>query len=145
MKQGIEESNRPVMLLEDTHPAKRFLRAFDECLADCGGCELALYETPVDQEWLSATDGQVWKFSTFVYKYLAFDIVLDGFITNAPRLTMSEKSAINDLPRYRLLMAECAHAARQCDNTDCLELVEIVVNMLAKWEDYLDFRRKAIS
>ena len=145
MRTGIEELNRQVMLLENSHSAKRFLCAFDQCLADCVGCELDLYEAPIDQEWISTTDGKTWRFSAFAYKYLAFDIVLDGFINNAPQWTNSEKSAIKDLPRYRLLMDECARAARQCDNTDCLELVEIVVNMLKQWQAYLDFRNEMIS
>ncbi|MEX0677907.1 MAG: hypothetical protein WD063_12575 [Pirellulales bacterium] len=137
--------NRPVMSLEDTHPAKRFLCAFDECLLNCGGCELGLYETPIDQEWRSATDSKVWKFSAFVYTYLAFDIQLDGFITSAPQWTASETWALEQLPRFHALMDECAHAAAQCGNTDCLELVDEVVQMLKLWKEYLRYREESIA
>lgn len=145
MRERLKIINRPVMSLEDTHPAKRFLCAFDECLNDCGGCELGLYETPIDQEWTSATDGKVWKFSAFVYTYLAFDVNLDGFITSAPQWTASEKWALEHLPRFRSLMDECARAAEQCDNTDCLELVDIVVQMLKLWDEYLLYRKRMIA
>jgi hypothetical protein len=145
MRDRLATRNHPVMSLEDTHPAKQFLRAFDECLLNCGGCELDLYETPIDEEWTSATDGKVWKFSAFVYRYLAFDIRLDGFITSAPQWTASEKSALEHLPLFHTLMAECARAAEQRGNTDCLELVDEVVRMLGFWEQYLSFREEMIS
>jgi protein subunit release factor B len=42
-------------------------------------------------------------------------------------------------------MRECAAAAKQCGNIDCLELVEMVLNMLILWGEYLDFRKETIS
>ena len=145
MRQRLKTINQPIMSLDAAHPAKRFLCAFDQCLSDCGGCELDLYETPIEQEWTSASDGKVWKFSSFVYMYLAFDIRLDGFITSAPHLTESEKWAIQQLPRYHALMDECAHAAEQSGNTDCLELVDEVVRMLKLWDEYLQYRKRMIA
>ena len=102
-----EEMNRRILGLDDAHPAKRFLLAFEECLRDCGGCELGLYETPIDQEWTSATDGKAWTFSAFIYKHLAFDLSLDGFIEGANRLTDSELWAEQKLPLLFALMDEC--------------------------------------
>jgi hypothetical protein len=144
MRDRLATKNHPVMSLEDTHPAKQFLCAFDECLLNCGGCELDLYETPIDEEWTSATDGKVWKFSSFVYRYLAFDIELDGFIASAPQWTSSEKWALEHLPLFHTLMDECAHAAEQRGNTDCLELVDEVVRMLKLWNEYLQYREHTI-
>ncbi len=145
MRQRLKTINQPIMSLDATHPAKRFLCAFDECLSNCGGCELDLYETPIDQEWTSATDGKVWKFSSFVYRYLAFDIQLDGFNTSAIQLTSSETWAIAHLPQFRTLMAECAHAAQQRGNADCLELVDEVLRMLKLWDEYLTYRKEMIA
>lgn len=87
----IEDLNRPVLALDDAHPAKRFLIAFIECLENCVGQELGLGEDPpIDQQWTSAVDGRTWKFSGFAYMFLAFDIALDGFLTDARHLTASE-------------------------------------------------------
>jgi hypothetical protein len=145
MRQRLKTINQPIMSLDATHPARKFLCAFDECLSNCGGCELDLYETPIDQEWTSTTDGKVWKFSAFVYKCLAFDIRLDGFIARAPQWTASEKHTLEQLPLFHSLMDECRHAAEQCGNTDCLELVNEVVQMLKLWQEYLRYRESMIA
>jgi hypothetical protein len=79
------------------------------------------------------------------YTYLAFDIRLDGFITSAPQWTASEKWALEHLPSFHSLMDECAHAAEQCGNTDCLELVDEVMHMLKSWEEYLQYRERMIA
>jgi hypothetical protein len=141
----LEELNRPVFDLDDAHPAKRFLTAFVECRTDCVGREIAPPGDAIDQKWQSDSDGRAWTFSAFAYGYLAFDIELDGFMTAAPRLTESEIWAIEQLPRFHLLMSECAAAATQCGNIDCLQLVKMVLNMLILWGEYLDFRKETIS
>jgi hypothetical protein len=142
----IERLNRPVFELDDAHPAKQFLTAFIECRSNCVGRELdPPGQTPIDQEWQSATDGKTWTFSAFAYRYLSVDIVVDGFLTNAPRWTPSELGAIERLPQYRALMSECAQAAQQSGNTDCLELVDEVVGMLKLWDEYLEFRRWTVE
>jgi hypothetical protein len=145
MRDRLEILNRPILALDDDHPAKKFLCAFTECLDNCAGCELDLYETPIDQEWRSATEGKDCRFSGFVYAYLAFDLELDGFITSAPQLTDSERWALEGLPRLHALMDECALAAEQCGNTDCLELVQEVVQMLNLWDEYLQYRQWMIA
>jgi hypothetical protein len=38
-----------------------------------------------------------------------------------------------------------AGRAEQCDNTDCRELVEIVVQMLTLWDEYLLYRERMIA
>ena len=96
----------------------------------------------IDQEWVSASDGRRWTFSGFIYSYICFDIGLDGFLQDAPRLTPSEIVALDELPRFRTMMHECADAARRDGNDDILELTDQVLEMLGLWEDYLKFREK---
>ncbi len=142
----IERLNQRVFELDDAHPAKRFLCAFIECRSECVGRELdPPGQVPIDQEWKSASDGRLWTFSAFAYGALSFDIELDGFITTAPDWTESEEWALEQLPRFHSLMDECACAAKQCGNTDCLELVDEVVRMLNLWDEYLSYRKEMIS
>jgi hypothetical protein len=42
-------------------------------------------------------------------------------------------------------MNECGHAAKQCGNIDCLELVDEVERMLNLWDEYLSYRKEVIS
>jgi hypothetical protein len=141
----IERRNRPVLALDDVHPAKRFLCAFIECRWNCVGRALGQYEAPIDQEWTSTTDGQRWTFSGFAYRILSFDIELDGFIQSAPYLTASEQEAEEQLPNMHLLMNECAQAARQSGNSDVIEPADQVLEMISLWEQYLSFRKEMIS
>jgi hypothetical protein len=142
----IERLNRPVLALDDAHPAKRFLTEFIECRANCVGRELGSDEDmPIDQAWTSSLDSKVWTFSSFAYRILAFDIELDGFLESAPYLTASETGAARELPIYRSLMHECAEAARQSDNSEILELTDHVLEMLGLWDQYLSFRKDMIS
>ena len=142
----IENMNRPVLKLDDSHPAKRFLTAFIDCRMDCVGRHHDWTgEKPIEQEWRSATDGKVWTFSGFAYRALSFDIELDGFLQNAPSLTESETCAARQIPLLRTLMEECAQAAQQNENHDILELTDQVMIMLSLWEQYLNFRKEMIS
>lgn len=142
----IERLNQPVFQLDDAHPAKRFLKAFIECRKECVGRELAPPgELPVDQSWYSPSDARSWTFSAFAYGFISFDIELDGLMGNVPNLTDSETWALQELPRFRVLMRECAEAARENNNTDCLDLVDTVVDLLKLWEDYLNYRQQMVS
>jgi len=142
----IEKLNRPILKLNDSNPAKRFLSAFIDCQADCAGRELDFDgQTAIEQEWTSASDGRVWTFSGFVYMFLCFDIELDGFLQSAPHLTPSEIGALRELPHLRSMMNECAEAARQQGNSEIIELTDQVLEMLGLWEEYLKFRQATIS
>jgi hypothetical protein len=142
----IEELNGPLFELEDNHPAKKFLMAFIDCLTNCVGRQYDFgQQTPVEQEWESATDGRIWTFSGFVYAFLCFDIVLDGLLENASYLTASEVSAIDELPLLRSMMNECADAARECGNSEIIVLADQVLNMLGLWDQYLSYRRAVIG
>jgi hypothetical protein len=100
---------------------------------------------PIDQAWTSASDGRVWTFSGFVYAFICFDIELDGFLQSASSLTPSEVGAVRKLPVLRSMMNECAEAARQGGNNEILELTGQVLEMLDRWEAYLNFRKEMIS
>ncbi len=142
----IESMNRPVLLLDHTHPAKRFLNAFMDCRMNCSERELEIGDqTPIDQTWTSASDDRVWTFSGFIYSFICFDIELDGFLQSVPHLTPSEIAAVREIPRLRSMMNECAEAARQSGNGDVLELTDQVLEMLGLWEQYLTFRKEMIS
>lgn len=142
----IEETNGPVFELGDEHPEKKFLLAFIDCLAECVGRHYDFDgQIPIEQEWKSDTDGRVWTFSGFIYAFLSFDIVLDGFLENTPYLTASETGAVEELPLLRSMMNECAQAARQSGNSEILELTDQVLQMLELWEQYLSFRKGMIS
>ena len=81
----IEEMNAPVFELEDSHPAKQFLSAFMDCRMNCSERELGSGDQrPVDQAWVSASDGRTWTFSDFIYAFICFDIVLDGLLKAPP-------------------------------------------------------------
>ena len=141
----IESMNRPVLALDDAHPAKKFLRAFIDCKENCVGRHHDWTgEKPIEQEWKSATDGRIWAFSAFAYMFLSFDIELDGFLENTPYPTESEAVAAQQLPILRALMDECAQAARQGGNNDILLLTDQVMTMLSLWEQYLSFRQETI-
>jgi len=137
----IENVNRPVLALDDSHPAKRFVEAFIDCRMNCAGRELDLGgQVPIDQAWTSVSDGRVWTFSGFIYEFICFDIELDGFLQGVPNLTPSEIAAARRLPLLRLMMNECGEAARQSGNREILELTDQVLEMLSFWEQYLSFR-----
>jgi hypothetical protein len=146
MYSHIESMNRPVLELDDAHPAKKFLSAFLDCRMNCSERELDIGDqTPIDQAWTSASDGRVWTFAGFIYSFICFDIELDGFLQSASDLTASEIAASRELPRLRMMMNECAEAARQSGNSEILELTDQVLEMLSLWEQYLSFREKMIS
>ena len=128
----IEMLNREILNLPESHPAHRFLRAFIECRDSCVGREASC--DPVDQEWFSDTDGLVWSYSDFAYRYLAFDIVLDGWLTHAARRTPNEQHWLDQLPRWRQLLHECKIAAEGDKNDRILPIISKVLRVLALWE-----------
>ena len=137
----IEDLNRPVLALDDAHPAKQFLNAFIDCRANCCGRELGQGdEKPVDQEWVSSTDGRRWMFSGFAYAFLALDFELEGFLESAPFLA-AETGMARDLPMLRRMLNECAEAALLCDNHEIVEMTAQIQRMFDLWDDYVSFRK----
>jgi hypothetical protein len=142
----IRKRNRQLLELPDSHPAKRFLLAFIVCGEECLGREIGWGDNQaIEQEWYSETDGKHWTFSGFAYSYLAFDIELDGYLANAPKLTEEEEFVLGKLPYLRTLMSECSAAARAADNQPILELVSLVVKMLELWERAIRYRESKLG
>jgi hypothetical protein len=139
---SIRRKNRPLLQLPDSHPARRFLDAFIKCLRHVGreipyrGRELEA----IDQEWMSCIDNKKWKFSSFAYTYLSFTLELDGWLTDAPTLTHSERNVLRALPRFRVLMEECREACVKAGNSEVLTMSEDVLELLKLWEECINAR-----
>jgi hypothetical protein len=132
----IRKKNRRLFLMPFTHPARRFLEEFLACLDECVGREIGTPDNaPLDQAWHSEVDGKRWTFSSFAYTFLAFDIELDGWLTDAPQLTESERNVITHLPYLRTLLLECEAAAHRERNDAMLPLIDRVQHLLDLWED----------
>jgi hypothetical protein len=140
----LAKMNRRIMALDDSHPAKRFLKAFSDCQADCVGCELGDRADPIDQEWTSSVDRRLWRFSRFAYTFLALDFALDEFIEGVPFLSSGTDIA-RDASTLRTMMIECADAARQGGNNEIVDLTSQVLRMLDRWDEYASVRDSARS
>jgi len=141
------EINRPLFTLPESHPAHRFLRAFITCRSECVGREIVLpndVHEAVDQEWYSTADDRTWTFSAFAYMFLSFDVRLDGWLTDAPHLTESEKGILDKLPYLRTLLTECRTAAVDDKNTEVATMVEQVRGLLDLWENCITARLERI-
>ncbi|HUT92887.1 MAG TPA: contact-dependent growth inhibition system immunity protein [Thermoguttaceae bacterium] len=138
----VQRLNRPIFELPDSHPAHRFLRAFIKCRQDCVGREIQ--NDDLDQEWVSDTDGRSWSYSAFAYEYLAFDIVLDGWLSRAQDLTPTERYWLEQLPRWRALQQECKSAALRDGKLMLIPLVDQVLAMLDLWEQCIRARQARV-
>jgi hypothetical protein len=142
-----ENMNRRILALDDEHPAKKFLAAFIDCRENCVGREIDFGdgEPPVEQAWVSATDGRRWTFSGFAYAFLSLDFELETWLTGAPFLVRSQTGQARTLALLRQLMTECAQAARESGNQEIVELTDMIQNMFDLWEQYAAFRDNAAS
>lgn len=134
---NIRRANKPLFSLPPDHTARRFLEAFISCRQNCVGREIVysnIGNDPIDQEWISASDGCKHRLSSFAYKYISFDIVLDGWLSGTPELTDSEKHYLERLPRLNMLMTECQQECRNSNNASALALVEQILEVLHLWE-----------
>jgi hypothetical protein len=133
--------NAAIRGLPKEHPARRFLEAFLRCRKECVGREYPPPGiAPVDQAWFSAVDQKQWSFSKFAYMVLAFDLQLDGWVSNAPALTESERQSLECLPMLRVLMAECHEAAVKQNNSPMFPLIRQVQELLDLWEECIRAR-----
>jgi hypothetical protein len=129
---NVHKLNREVLNLPEAHPARRFLCAFMECRRDCIGLEAS--DEPIDQEWFSESSGEKWSYSKFAYKFLAFDVVLDGWLTHAAHRTSNEQHCLDQLVRWRELLGECQVAAECDSNRAILPIIRQVLRMFDLWE-----------
>ncbi|GAA4441351.1 hypothetical protein [Bremerella cremea] len=138
----IYDANRPLFKLPASHPARQFLEAFVACRQACSGRELPppLGEA-IDQTWWSKLDQRQWTFSGFVYMYVSFTVVLDGWLTDATERTETERLTLEKLPHLEQLLSECRAACHAHGNFRVLAMVDQVGNMLTLWRDCLVSRR----
>lgn len=134
----VERLNKEIFELPDEHPACRFLREFVECRRECVGLEAS--DDPIDQEWFSETDQQVWTYSKFAYSFLAFDIVLDGWLGHAAGRTLNEQYWLDQLPRWSQLLRECEARATTDNNTAILPIIAKVKRLFVLWEQSIRAR-----
>jgi hypothetical protein len=143
---NIKKPNKLLFKLPESHPARRFLEAFISCRLGCVGKEISWNGNPeIDQEWYSSTDERVRRFSEIMYGFVSYDIVLDGWLTDAPKLTYLEERADQKWKHLRLLLSECGETARAEGNAAVLAMVDQVRGMVDLWDAQLLARRKRIS
>ncbi|WP_425614315.1 hypothetical protein NA78x_004182 [Anatilimnocola sp. NA78] len=128
--------NKPLFQSEASHPARRFLEAFVTCRKLCVGRELE----GIDQRWQSTVDGRERKFSSYAYEALAFDVILDGWLTDAKGITDSEQVTLNALPAHEQRMRECREAAILGVNTPVVQFTNVVLEMFALWRHAIEYR-----
>lgn len=124
------------------HPTVRALLVQAEARDICVGKEIEwpqLGNRVIDQEWFSAIDQRMWKFSSFAYCFISFDLVLDGWF-NEPHdpLGPFEADFLHELPRLRELLDECEVAADADANIEVLPLI-------SKARDFFDAFEAAIQ
>jgi hypothetical protein len=133
----MKKINREILAWPERHPARQFLEAFMACRRDCVGREIDFKDpsrVPIDQRWLSPTDGKLWTFSSFAYQFLSFTLVLDGWLSSASAMTDTERMQLHQIPVLRRLMHECEASALKDGNHGIVELVRRVLNLLDLWE-----------
>jgi hypothetical protein len=144
-KNYVRSMNRPLFDLSDEHPARRFLEAFVECRKCCIGLELDWPDRKgIDQQWHSEVDRQDWKYSSFAYRFLAFDIRLDGWLENSPELTQDEKSDLERLPYLHALIRECRAAAVKDHNIEMVLAASEVEEVLDLWWICIEARARSL-
>jgi hypothetical protein len=139
----IHPKNAPVLAFSEEHPARAALEARLECQRECAGREISAPSqqiASVDQEWRSAVDGRVWRFSSLVYTFVCFDLVLSEWIEHPPRLTETEEAALVKLPETRLLLDECEAAAQGVANNPVLQMIPKVRRFFLLWEQAIRLR-----
>jgi hypothetical protein len=137
----VKRLNRPLFDLSLEHPARRFLESFIACHKHCVGAELR----GVDQLWFSQAESRQMFFSGFVYAYLSFDIVLDGWLNNAPELTESERCYLDGIGQLEILVHECLDEATKDRNAEIIEMCHEVSKMLVNWRDCIEHRRSQLK
>lgn len=146
---AVKKLNQKIFSWPDSHPARRFLEAFIACRCECVGREIEYDDRRqiaiTDQQWISSVDGRLCRFSSFAYESLAFDIVLDGCLSDAPAMTESEANDLRELPRLKKLMLECKDAALRDQNHEVLAMTECVVAMLDLWENCIKSRIESLA
>ncbi|MHC2065978.1 hypothetical protein ACYFX5_00760 [Bremerella sp. T1] len=72
--------------------------------------------------------------------YISFTVELDGWLTDAPERTESERRTLQGLDDIDKLMAECRLAATVERNDAILEMVDQVEDMARLWRQCIEVR-----
>lgn len=133
--------NREIFSFPAEHPARRFLDAFSSFRRAYIGFELDQQgQAARDQCWTSELDRKEWRLSQFLYRFLSFDVELDGWVKGTDHYTDSEASLLEHLPAMRLLLNECRVSAQRDRNTVAIDVVEETERILGLWEDCIRSR-----
>lgn len=114
------------MALAESHPLRRALVAHDRACDVCVGHEIEWPDAPgcaIDQEWVSAIDGRRWKFSSFAYSFISYDLILSDWIDNPLPVDQRVRDYVAELRRQQELLEECEAAARRDANERMLTMV----------------------
>ncbi len=141
MPRHVYRVNRPLYDLPEEHPAHQFLIAFEVCQQHCVGRELPPpLGDGIDLTWWSDHCERSWSFSGFAYMYISFTVELDGWLTDAPERTESERRTLQGLDDIDMLMSECRLAATVESNDAILEMVDQVEDMARLWRQCIEVR-----
>lgn len=132
----IRRLNQAIFDFPFEHPARRFLEAFIDCRRECVGRELE----EIDQKWHSTSERRVMQFSSFAYEHLSFDVVLDGWLSQANDRTASEEAALAAIPHTQTLLHECREAAQADGNATIIQMCDQVHNVLMLWGECIQSR-----
>ena len=136
----IDRKNDPIAAFPDFHPAKRLLLIHSQCRRECVGREIAFIgreDEAFDQQFTSQVDANPWRFSAFAYIHLSFTLILTEWLEHPRYMTDDEQAVLANLPKLRMLLAECQAAAERDANSRVLELLPLP-------EAYCDAREASI-
>ena len=131
----IHPKNRPIRAFPPDHPAHATLIAHLECRHTCVGREISFHgqeRDAVDQQWYSAVDQRVWRFSSLVYTFVSFELILSEWID--PDYQLNAAQTLAHTAKVLALLAECEIAAQQDNNLPVLEMILKVQRFFRLWE-----------
>lgn len=134
---------RKVLSFPDSHPAKRFVEAFEACRSRCVGRDIDWPERPaIDQHWVSEVDRREWKFSQWAYIYLSYTLNPREWLEeyNQPRLSASEEQFLQSLPHCLQLLDECSRAAAVQANHEIIEMVAMCREVFRLQQAAIEYR-----
>lgn len=132
----IRQLNEIVFTWSRTHPARRFLEEFIKFRKSVIREKLS---PEIDQEFVTR-EGANTSFKAFLFTWLSFDIVLDGWLTNAPSVTHDEQRQLAALPEMRDQLLLCQEAAIRDGNSEMIRQLDRAFALLILWENCITSR-----
>lgn len=133
---AISKDNRPLLALPKDHPALQVLIAHSRCRRFCACREIPWINgpPPIEQEWYSQTLNRRFSFSSIIYAFVSFTLVLEEWLSHPPHVTENEKSTLREISRNLAVLDECEAAAVSAANTPILELTPMAREFFVSWE-----------